>query len=110
MRRVIALAAVTAIVVIAPAAAGAHTYRVAAALPASMVYTAPEQCVVVPVANKPFLKARALLAELGCRVHPTRRASTLRKGLVITAVGGDRSYAFGHTVTLIVSSGPAAGT
>ena len=75
-----------------------------------MAYSAPEQCVVLPVANKPFIKARALLAELGCRVHRTQRASTVRKGLVITAVGGARTYAFGHVVTLIVSSGSATAT
>lgn len=103
------MAAVAVIAVFAPAAA-AHTGRAAAALPASMVYTTPEQCTVLPVANKPFLKARALLAELGCRVRRTLRASSLRKGLVITVAGGTRSYAFGHTVTLIVSSGPAIAT
>jgi beta-lactam-binding protein with PASTA domain len=107
---VIALAAVTAIAVIAPAAAGARTGGTAAASPASMVYTAPEQCEVLPVVNKPFPKARALLAELGCRVHRTLRASTLRRGLVVSIVGGTRSYGFGHTVTLIVSSGPAGAT
>lgn len=79
----------------------------AAASPANMAYSTPEQCVVLPVANRPFIKARGLLAELGCRVRRTVRASTVRKGLVITAVGGERTYAFGHVVTLIVSSGPA---
>jgi hypothetical protein len=58
------------------------------------------------VAKKPFVKARALLAGLGCRVHRTEHTSGLAKGLVISAVGGERSYAFGHVVTLIVSSGP----
>lgn len=111
MRRVIALAvvAVATIAAGAPASALGRAGR-AAASPANMAYSMPEQCVVLPVANRPFIKARGLLAELGCRVRRTVRASTVRKGLVITAVGGERTYAFGHVVTLIVSSGPATAT
>jgi hypothetical protein len=72
-----------------------------------MAYSFPEQCVVLPVERKPFAKARALLATLGCRVRRTEQTSGIAKGLVVAVVGGERSYAFGHTVTLIVSSGPS---
>jgi beta-lactam-binding protein with PASTA domain len=106
MRRVIALAAVATIVVIAPSSAVAHANTSAAASPAISAYTFPEQCVVLPVEKKSFAKARALLADLGCRVHRTEQTSALPKGLVVAVVGGERSYAFGHIVTLIVSSGP----
>jgi beta-lactam-binding protein with PASTA domain len=106
MRRVIALAAVAVIAVVAPAGATAHAYSAPAASPATMAYSFPEQCLVLPVAKTPFVKARALLARLGCRVHRTEQTSGIAKGLVISVVGGARSYAFGHVVTLIVSSGP----
>jgi hypothetical protein len=106
MRRVIALAAVATIAVIAPSSAVAHANTSAAASPAISAYTFPEQCVVLPVEKKSFGKARALLAGLGCRVHRTEQTSGIAKGLVISVVGGERSYAFGHVVTLIVSSGP----
>lgn len=71
-----------------------------------MVYSFPQQCQVLPVTNKPFAKARGLLAGLGCRVRKIEQASTVHKGLVISVLGGERSYVFGHVVTLIVSSGP----
>jgi beta-lactam-binding protein with PASTA domain len=106
MRRVIALAAVAAIAVGAPSSAVAHADTSAAASPAISAYSFPQQCVVLPVENKSFSRARALLADLGCRVHRTWQSSTLHKNVVVTVVGGERTYAFGHVVTLIVSSGP----
>ena len=81
-----------------------------ARMAATMAYSFPQQCTVLPVTNKPFAKARAFLATLGCRTRRIEHASTIAKGLVISAVGGERTYAFGHTVTLIVSSGPAEAT
>jgi beta-lactam-binding protein with PASTA domain len=96
------------IATLAPSSAVAHAVRgAAAAAPATMAYSFPQECTVLPVEKRPFTKARALLAELGCRVRRTEQASSLRKGLVIVVVGGERTYAFGHTVTLIVSGGPA---
>jgi beta-lactam-binding protein with PASTA domain len=105
-RRVLAVAAVAAIAVGAPASAIGHARGAAAASPATVAYSFPEQCVVLPVEKTPFAKARALLARLGCRVRRTEQTSGIAKGLVVAVVGGERSYAFGHTVTLIVSSGP----
>ncbi len=112
MIRLWALAAVTVIsAVTAPSALAAHANRAAdARRPATMAYSFPEQCVVLSVENTPFAKARALLARLGCRSRRVERASTMAKGLVVSVVGGERSYAFGHTVTLVVSSGPAQST
>jgi hypothetical protein len=111
----LAAAAVAAILVMAPASAAGHAISAAAASPAISAaaaspaisaYTFPEQCLVLPVEKKPFAKARSLLAALGCRVRRTEQTSGLAKGLVVAVVGGERSYAFGHVVTLIVSSGP----
>jgi beta-lactam-binding protein with PASTA domain len=106
MRRVLALAVVATIAVIAPFSAVAHASASAAASPAISAYSFPQQCVVLPVVKKSFAKARALLADLGCRVRRAEQASTVAKNVVIAVVGGERSYAFGHVVTLIVSSGP----
>jgi beta-lactam-binding protein with PASTA domain len=107
MRRVLVLAAVATIAVIAPSSAFAHANTSAAASPANVAYSFPQECVVLPMEKKPFAKARALLADLGCRVRRTEQASSVAKNVVIAVVGGERSYAFGHVVTLIVSSGPA---
>jgi beta-lactam-binding protein with PASTA domain len=94
------------VAVIAPTGAVAHANTSAATSPATVAYSFPQQCVVLPVVKKSFAKARALLADLGCRVRRTEQASTVAKDVVIAVVGGERSYAFGHVVTLIVSSGP----
>ncbi len=94
----------------APAQASAHRGAAGGRSPATMAYSFPEQCVVLPVQNTPFVKARGLLATLGCRSRRVERVSDVARGLVISVVGGERSYAFGHTVTLIVSSGPAQPT
>ncbi|HEX3618576.1 MAG TPA: hypothetical protein VHU61_18665 [Solirubrobacteraceae bacterium] len=103
----LAAVAVVSLTVFAPSGASARAGQVAAAaLPATDAYTFPQECVVLPVKNKSFVQARGLLAGLGCRVRRVEHASSVRKGLVISAVGGTRSYAFGHVVTLIVSSGP----
>lgn len=106
-RSFLAAAAVVAIALGAASGAAARTRQAAGAIrPATVAYSVPQQCEVLPVAREPFVKARALLAQLGCRVRRTERTSGLAKGLVVAAVGGERTYAFGHVVTLIVSSGP----
>ena len=106
MRRVLALAVVATIAVVAPSSALAHANTSPATSPATVAYSFPQQCVVLPVEKKSFSRARSLLSELGCRVRRIWQSSPLRKDTVVTVVGGERSYAFGHVVTLIVSSGP----
>lgn len=113
--RKILLSALAAALCGAAAAVPSHAlaragHAVAARRPATMAYSFPEQCVVLAVQDTPFVKARGLLATLGCRSRRVERTSALAKGLVISVVGGERSYAFGHTVTLIVSSGPSQST
>jgi hypothetical protein len=108
--RLIAVLGVTVVAAPAgPAAAGAAVRgaRSPAARPATVAYSFPQQCVVIPVVKDSFDDARAVLHGLGCLVRRSWQSSSVRKDVVIGVVGGDRSYAYGHVVTLIVSSGPA---
>jgi beta-lactam-binding protein with PASTA domain len=65
----------------------------------------PDACVVPGLRGARLNAARRMLRELGCRVQVVHRHSRRRAGTVLSVRGGVRTYSFGTTITLVVSSG-----